>query len=338
MINSKSILKNKNKLTNILARLLLLTLLCLPNSACSEPLIKETHAAEKITEKNHVFIIYSPDSTLQSSIIQKLSDNLRLKRPDLVISKTSPENIISTVNNSTDIIIGIGSEGMKNANEHYPKTSKLFISTDPEKFSLDKNHNKNDAILYMTQSYCRQIQFIKLINDDWKVISLLNSQKKPMASKNIKKCAKKFGIKTYTVNTSAEDNMTANVKKALDNSDLLLALPDKSIYNSNTVKNILLTSYRHRKPVIAFSRNFVNAGALASLHSSIEQVAQNASNLINQYYELNQRFDKSIHYPQSFDVSINRQVFRALDLPPPDIGNLKRTLEQHEPDDPGTLR
>lgn len=323
---------NQNTLINLLIKSLLLVMLSLANSACAETLIIDVAPPEKIKiiEKNHVFIIHSPDNTLQSDIIQKLSENLKSKRPELIISKIKPERKNTTINNDTDIIIVIGHENMKRANQYYPKATKLFISTDPEKSRLSKNSNKNNAILYMTQSYCRQIQFIKLINKNWKVISLFNSQEKPVRSKDINQCAKKYGMKIYTVNTTTEDNMTANVKTALNNSDVLLALPDKSVYNSNTVKNILLTSYRYRKPVIAFSRNFVNAGALASIHSSVEQVAKSASQLIKQYYELGQRFEKSVNHPQLFDISINKQVFRALDLSSPDVNKLKQILERKE--------
>lgn len=329
---------HQRTLINLLIKLLLLTMFSLANSACAETFTNVSAAPEKIIEKNHVFIIYSPDSTLQSDIIKELSDNLKNNRPELIVSKVKPGVKIADINNDADIIIGIGSEGMQNANQHYPETTKLFISTAPGKFKLDKEKNKNDAILYMTQSYCRQMQFIKLINKDWEVVSLLNSQTKPVSTKDIKQCAKKYGLKIYLVKTSAEDNMTANVKTALNNSDLLLAFPDRSIYNSNTVKNILLTSYRYRKPVIAFSRNFVNAGALASIHSSVEQVAESASLLIERYYELDRRFEKAINHPQLFDISINKQVFRALDLSPPNIDELKQTLEQKASNKGETLR
>ncbi len=319
---------HRRSLINLLIKFLLLTMFSLANSACAETSVTYALAPEKAIKKNHVFIIYSPDSSLQSDISQKLTDNLESKRPNLIVSKVKQGGKITGINNDTDIIIGIGSEGMQSANQDYPETTKLFISTDPEIFRLDRSKNKNDAILYMTQSYCRQMQFIKLINDDWKVISLFNSQTKPVNTKDIKQCAKKYGLKIYSVNTSAEDNMTTKVKTALNNSDALLALPDRSVYNSNTVKNILLTSYRYRKPVIAFSRNFVNAGALASIHSSVEQVALSASLLIERYYELDRRFEKTINHPQLFDISINKQVFRALDLSPPDIDQLKQKLEQ----------
>ena len=327
----------KSKLVRLLIHILLLSAFCLAQPASAETLAAATKANIKTDQRHHVSIVYSPDSMLQSDIIRKLSDNLNNTLPDVVITKMSAEQEITHVNDKTDLIIGIGSVGMQSANRYYPKSSKLFISTDPEKFRLDSNTNKNDAILYMTQSYCRKMQLIKLINDRWKVISLLNSQKKPVDTDNIKQCASRYGIEVYTVNTT-ERNMTDDIKNALNHSDVLLALPDKSIYNSNTVKNILLTSYRHRKPIIAFSRNFVNAGALASIHSSVEQVVQSASSLIEQYFKLNHRFEKSVNHPQSFDISINSQVFRALDISIPDVDKLRQAIKKSEPDRPGEPR
>jgi putative ABC transport system substrate-binding protein len=83
--------------------------------------------------------------------------------------------------------------------------------------------------------------------------------------------------------TDKDDNITDKIKHALHHSDVLLALPDSNIYNSKTVKNILLTSYRYRKPVIGFSKNFVDAGALAAIYSDTEMIAMTASKLIEQY-------------------------------------------------------
>ena len=190
----------------------------------------------------------------------------------------------------------------------------------------------------MTQSYCRQIRFIKLLDTQWKTISILHSQEKPIDSTSIQKCANRYNIKIYTVSTTAKENLTDKIKHALHHSDVVLALPDSNIYNSKTVKNILLTSYRYRKPVIAFSKNFVNAGALASIHSNTEQIAQSASKLVEQYFDSGKRFIKEINYPDAFDININRQVFRALDLSAPDIDELKQALGHPEQDKTGDLQ
>jgi ABC-type uncharacterized transport system substrate-binding protein len=144
-------------------------------------------------------------------------------------------------------------------------------------------------------------------------------------------------MKIYIVSTTDKDNLTDKIKHALHHSDVLLALPDSNIYNSKTVKNILLTSYRYRKPVIAFSKNFVNAGALAAIYSDTENIAMSAGKLIEQYLYSTTSIER-VNYPDAFDISINRQVFRALDIPLPDIDTIKMTLQQKETDTSGAMR
>ena len=327
-----------SKLIPLLIHILLFLTFCITLTATAESLVAVTPQDKNNTQKHHVFIIFSPDNTLHANIIQELSDSLKLKRPDIIISEVTPEEKIKSINSNTDIIIGIGYAGMNSADKLYPKTKKLFISTDPNKHRLDKNKNKNDAILYMTQPYCRQIRFIKLLNRKWKTIGLLNSKEKPIDANTIQQCAKQHGIDTYIVNTINNEHLTDDIKDVLNHSDILLALPDKNIYNSKSVKNILLTSYRYRKPVIAFSSNFVDAGALAAIFSSTEQIAQSASKLVEQYFNSGQRFKKSVNYPHAFDVSINRQVFNALDLTAPELTQLKKTLRGLEKDKSGELQ
>lgn len=325
-----------SKLVHLLIHILLLFTFCITLTATAETLAAVTPPDKNNTQKHHVFIIFSPDNTLHASIIQKLSDNLKRNRPDIIISTATPEEKIKSINSNTDIIIGIGYTGINSADKLYPKAKKLFISTDPNKYKLDKN--KNNAILYMTQPYCRQIRFIKQFNKNWKTIGLLNSQEKPIDTNTIQQCAKQHGIDTYIVNTINDEHLKDDIKDVLSHADLLLALPDKNIYNSHSVKNILLTSYRYRKPVIAFSSNFVDAGALAAIYSSTEQIAQSASKLVEQYFDSGRRFKKSVNYPHAFDVNINRQVLNALDLTAPELNQLKKTLRDLEKNKSGELQ
>ncbi len=280
-----------------------------------------------------MFIVYSPDSTLHSNVARKLSENSTLKRSGRIITRVTTKQKIQHIDHNNDIIISVGRAAIQSTNDNYPEIKKLFIVTDPNKYTLKTA--ENNATLYMTQSYCRQIKLIKLLDSHWRTISILSSQKKPIDSAPIQQCANRYNIKIYTVKTTSEENQTNKIKDALSHSDVLLALPDSSIYNSKTVKNILLTSYRYRKPVIAFSKNFVNAGALASIHSDTEQIAQSASKIVDRYFEAGELFEKLVNYPDAFDININRQVFRALDLPVPDLERLKQSLQHMTQDNTG---
>ena len=52
------------------------------------------------------------------------------------------------------------------------------------------------------------------------------------------------------------------LRTALTDADVLLAVADANVYNPASVSNILLTSYRAKIPVLAFSPAYVKAGAL----------------------------------------------------------------------------
>jgi len=315
----------QSKLMHLLVHLLLLSALLLTHEVFAQPQAESNPTHDRAVQKHHAYIIYSLDNKLHSNIVRQLSDNIRKKRPDIIVSQITPKEKTTISDPATDIIIGIGRAGMQSAVENYPRTKKLFITTDPNKYRLKTG--RGNAMLYMTQPYCRQINFIRLLNSHWRTISILSSEKKPVSTKPVQQCANKYDFKIYTVNTTVEDNLTNKIKQALRNSDVLLALPDSSIYNSRTVKNILLTSYRYRRPVIAFSKNFVNAGALASIHSDTRQIANSASNIIEQYFDAGSHFKTTINYPEHFDININRQVFRALDIPLPAIETLNKTLK-----------
>lgn len=328
---------NMNKqgvLTRVKLKNLLFFILLLLTTSLLQPAYPGTSNQERSTQKKHVHIIYEPDNTLHENIIKKLSASLNKTRSEINISTITPDERIKTEDSDNNLIIGIGSSGMQNANENYPEIRKLFISTNPNKYKLDKIKNKDDAILYMTQSYCRQIRFIKSLNARWKTISILNSKEKPVGSASIQQCANKYDIKIHIVTTSSEENITEKIKHALHHSDVLLALPDRNIYNSKSVKNILLTSYRYRKPVIAFSKNFVIAGALASIYSDTDQISQSASKLVEQYLD-SDTWSQQVNHPDDFNIEINRQVFMALELTTPDNGVLKKAIEQQESTNPG---
>ena len=93
----------------------------------------------------------------------------------------------------------------------------------------------------------------------------------------------------------------------------------------SAARSILLTSYRFQKPIVAFSRAYVDAGALAAIFTTPEQVA---ADLIAW---LRLQKDESVQLPPprgpaSFDIAVNRQVARALGLSVADDAELLRLI------------
>ena len=94
--------------------------------------------------------------------------------------------------------------------------------------------------------------------------------------------------------------------------EVLLALPDIAVYNSESIRNILLSTYRHKQAVIGFSADMVKAGALASTYSEIEDINAQVAEMAASYVASGVL--PPPQFPRYFRTIVNEGVARSLDV------------------------
>jgi hypothetical protein len=94
--------------------------------------------------------------------------------------------------------------------------------------------------------------------------------------------------------------------------DALLALPDNAVYNTENIRNILLSTYRHKQGVIGFSSDMVKAGALATTYSDIEDIDAQVAEIASAYVAGGELAPPQ--FPRYFRTIVNEGVARSLDL------------------------
>ncbi len=112
--------------------------------------------------------------------------------------------------------------------------------------------------------------------------------------------------------------------KSLHNFDTLLLFPDRTLYNANNIKQLLLSSYRNNKPIIGFSPQLVDAGATATIYYQTEAIANESVIIISEYFKT-QKLPRW-NYPKDFDIAINQGVADSLNLPIKNVATLKQML------------
>jgi ABC-type uncharacterized transport system substrate-binding protein len=113
----------------------------------------------------------------------------------------------------------------------------------------------------------------------------------------------------------------------LEESEALLVLPDTDVYNAGTIRNILLTSYRKQVPLIGISQAYVKAGALCAIYSTPVQIAVQTAEAIRQYSTTTKL--PASQFPKEFDVSVNTQVARSLNIPIKDAEKLRDEIRRN---------
>jgi putative ABC transport system substrate-binding protein len=96
--------------------------------------------------------------------------------------------------------------------------------------------------------------------------------------------------------------------------DFIWCLPDSDLYNSATVKPLVIASLTNRLPIIGFSESFVQAGAVLGVYPDFEGAGRQTGELVKRYLAgaalpPNERL-------KSIRASFNLQVARLLGLRP----------------------
>jgi ABC-type uncharacterized transport system substrate-binding protein len=108
------------------------------------------------------------------------------------------------------------------------------------------------------------------------------------------------------------EKLFPSLESVFESSDLLLAVPDAAIYNSNSIRNILLASYRKGIPLVGLSQSYVNAGALCAIFSATDQTADQAADAVMSFVR-NRRLPEP-QYPAEFTIAVNQQVARSMGI------------------------
>jgi ABC-type uncharacterized transport system substrate-binding protein len=77
-----------------------------------------------------------------------------------------------------------------------------------------------------------------------------------------------------------DKNPIKQLDPVIRSSDAFIPIADSHLINVTTAKWILHLAYRYRVPVIGYSSNYVEAGALASVYSSPQNVSQQTAELL----------------------------------------------------------
>jgi ABC-type uncharacterized transport system substrate-binding protein len=229
-----------------------------------------------------------------------------------------------------DLIVTIGQQAMiaiTQIHDSPPILSTLIPKQSREKYraAINSAAKKNTAV-FIDNPPERQILLAKILLGNFQRLGILVSTNSIYNKTTIENSVKKTGLKSRIETVADDDNLISKLSLVLSASDAFLALPDAKIFNRDTAKNILLTTYRHRTPVIAYSASYVKAGALAAVYTTPQQIAQQTSRILINILQSNLSFPQHDSYPEEFEVIVNQNVSKSLGIPTRDENIIKHQL------------
>jgi len=193
-----------------------------------------------------------------------------------------------------------------------PRIYALIPKNTYETQLQDKSHINHSAV-FLDQPFSRHLRLSKIIKANPR-LGILLSDSTALRQAEFAREAKALDIDIYFRKIKKPSNLGFDLKKLMYKANLLLALPDASIYNKKTIFNILLSSYHNHIPLIGFSSAYVKAGALAAIHSSPQQIGKHLSELTFDFVTTANTVLPKLNHAKYFGVSINSGVANSLDI------------------------
>ena len=217
----------------------------------------------------------------------------------------------------TDLIVAIGTHAMEqvSVDARVPVLNILVPRQSYESTRLRTKHDSRQySAIYLDQPLTRQLQLIKAALPNRDAVGVLLGPSSQDRLKPLQQAAREQKVAVSAEQVTTEEDIIPALKHLFTNADVLLALPDPLVFNKNTAQSLLLTSYRAQIPLIAYSKSYVSAGALAAVYSTPAQIGQQAAELLVRLMQAKTLTLPSPQYPKYFSVSVNYQVARSLGL------------------------
>lgn len=184
------------------------------------------------------------------------------------------------------------------------------------------------SALFLDQPSYRQIAFIKKLFPDNRIVSMaVSDANRRLLPRYLRSASQQYLTLNAIVAPASEPPLSTLEKMLATPDSVYLAVPDSALFSRDNIRPFLLTSYRYQRPVIAFSPAFVQAGALAALHSTPAQQATDLAQWLNRIRPTSSSVPLPPPIsPSRFSVSLNPHVARSLKVTLPSEASIINDL------------
>jgi hypothetical protein len=167
------------------------------------------------------------------------------------------------------------------------------------------------SAVFLDQAPARQLDLIRLALPDARSVGILVSGQSKAHAPALEAAGRERGLQLVS-SVVEPGGLYPALQSLLPDVDVLLALPDPIVFNSQTAGSILTAAYRRQVPLAGFSPAYVKAGALLALYSTPAQVGKRGGELLRQ--ALAGRPLPQPQSPREFTLEVNQNVARSLGL------------------------
>lgn len=226
-----------------------------------------------------------------------------------------------------DLVVAVGEKAAAQAAPRatQPVLAALLPSFRYAALARDRRRGGELSAIFVDQPWERQVGLLRAVLPYRNRVGVLLSAGTDWQTEQLRSLLAQRGAALVTRMVGPPDALSDDLESILSRSDVLLAVPDSSIYNSSNIRDIMLSSYRHGVPLVGLSQAYVNAGALCAVFSTLEQLAAQTAAAVADYARSGRL--PGPQYPESYTIALNQQVARSLEIELPAVRAIREQID-----------
>lgn len=169
------------------------------------------------------------------------------------------------------------------------------------------------SAVYLDQPFGRPLALARLLLPPARRVGIIVSDAPAAQLDGYAAEARQAGLELVTERVADRQGLAGALRRLLPRIDVLLLVPDVAVIDALSVRPILIASYRHKIPVVGFSRGLVEAGVVASVYASTAAIGRAGGRLARQWNPATGALPAA-RPAASFELDFNHAVARSLGI------------------------
>lgn len=284
-----------------------------------------------IAEVFKVIVIPSSDSIIYTRTIDNIKETTSNNNMSVnIIPLSDIDNKSISIPDDTDLLVPVGQLALDKTIERYAAYPILATLVSRLGFNEILKKNKatrkdtNVGAIFLDQPLERYLAFTRLVLPKNKKLGFLMSKEYRELLTEFGSITRKYSYHIEIYNKG--DNLIQSLNRVMENADVIVALPDTTVFNRRNTHNILLSTYRKLIPLIGFSGSYIKAGALTGIHSTPDLIGKQTGELIESLSSKGFIGKLPVLHAKYFQITVNNKVARSLGLTPLNDDTLRHQM------------
>ncbi len=180
------------------------------------------------------------------------------------------------------------------------------------------DHGNNLTGVALDISPEAQFRKLKEMLPNLKRIGVIYDSREKVWIKSVEDAASKLGLSLAALPIGSEADIPAKLDEVARDADCLWAQTDPRIYNAQTSQYILLSLIRNKIPLMAFSSQYVKAGALFSLECDYNDIGRESAQVAIKVLKGQGAGSIPVSFPRKLRLTVNKRIAHVLgiEIPP----------------------